>query len=170
MFRWLTGDLRARASTDGHSIALRKNDVGVLSYDKLTALDATGRKLTARMETNESGDEIVLVVDDSSAKYPIVIDPITATQKQELAGGVVQSEARFGFSVAIDNFFAVVGAWREDVTGLPDAGTVYFFSRLSGTWLLEKTFTGDLTGWSCGWSVALSGARVVFGCPVAESS
>ena len=165
----ITGDLRASASKDGQSVELHRGGACVLTYSKLTASDATGKMLPVRMETNVAGDEVALVVDDASAQYPIVVDPITATPKQELAGGVVQAEARFGFSVSLDFFYAAVGAWREDVSGLPDAGAVYVFFQSGNNWTLVKTFTGELSGWSCGWSVDVSGNRIVFGCPGAES-
>ena len=118
----LEGDLRARAAQDGQSVELRERDAGVLSYSKLIAFDATGRKARG-----SNGDELrgrrdyALMVEDATAQYPIVVDPITATQKQELDAGLdTQQDARFGFSVAIDDNLAVVGAWREDMFGPPN--------------------------------------------------
>jgi hypothetical protein len=167
----VTGDLRARASDNGQSVELSRRGAGVLSYSKLIALDARGQKLVARMETNETGDEIGLVVEDAAAQYPIVVDPITATLKQELsAGAFVQAEARFGFAVAIDGNLAVVGAWREDAFGNPDVGRVYPFSRSSNTWSFDGfTFTHNLITGACGWSVDVSDDRIVYSCPGADT-
>ena len=57
------------------------------SYDHLTAWDATGCELAARMRVR--GREMVLEVDDTGASYPVTIDP-TITQEVKLiaSGGV----------------------------------------------------------------------------------
>ena len=53
----VTGDLRARAKDEGQAIVLSKQSgEGVLSYSKLVAIDAEGKKLAAWMETNDAGD------------------------------------------------------------------------------------------------------------------
>jgi hypothetical protein len=165
----VTGDLRARAKDEGQSIELSKESgEGVLSYSKIVAIDAEGKQLAARMETNNEGDEIALVVDDREAVYPLVIDPITATLEKTLdASGNRQTDARFGFAVAIDDDRAVVGAWREDVpfTALVDAGAVYTFTRSGSTWSsATRIHLGDEANAVCGWSVAISLNRVVYGC------
>src|SRR5262249_44983279 len=99
----VAGDLQAHTSLGGESVELSRASEDILTYGHLVATDATGRKLDARMATSEAGDEIQLVVDDSSARYPIVIDPITASIEKKLeAEGFQQQDARFGFSVAID--------------------------------------------------------------------
>ena len=59
----------------------------MLSYSHLSATDAAGKKLAARMETNPEGNEIALVVNDAEAEYPVVVDPITTTLKQKLDAG-----------------------------------------------------------------------------------
>ncbi len=165
----VTGDLRARVKDGGQSVELsNEGGEGVLSYSKLVAIDAGGKKLAARMEVNDEGDEIALVVDDREAVYPLVIDPITATLEKTLeAGGNRQSDSRFGFAVALDGDIAVVGAWREDVpfTSLVDAGAVYIFSRSGSTWdSATRIHLGDAANAVCGWSVAISSNRVVYGC------
>ncbi|MCM3873680.1 MAG: hypothetical protein ND895_23585 [Pyrinomonadaceae bacterium] len=163
----VAGDLRASTSHDGQSVELSRDGSGVLSYSKLTALDASGAKLAARMEANAAGDEIALVVDDNRAVYPIVVDPITATLKQELSAvTAVQAEARFGFSVAINNNLAIVGAWREDIGALIDQGAAYIFVRQTN-WVFESRQIPALGGQSqCGWSVAVDeNFGMVIGCP-----
>ena len=165
----VTGDLRARVKDEGQAIELSKQSgEGVLSYSKLTAVDAAGKKLAARMEASADGREIALVVDDREAVYPLVIDPLTATLEQTLeAGGNRQSDSRFGFAVALEGNTAVVGAWREDIpfTSFVDAGAVYTFTRSGSTWSsATRIHLGDAANTVCGWSVALSGNRVVYGC------
>jgi hypothetical protein len=163
----VSGDLRARAAEDGQSVELNRGGAGLLSYNHLIASDASGRKLDARMETNAAGDEIALIVDDAVAQYPIVVDPLTATLEKNLnAGGDAQAEARLGFAVAIDGDKAVVGAWRYD-TAVPnaDAGKLHVFQRNGSSWLLTAEFVGTTAGAQCGWSVAIDGSRILFGCP-----
>jgi hypothetical protein len=166
----VTGDLRALTKDEGQMIELSKScGETVLSYSKLIALDANGKKLAARMEASADGGEIALVVEDKEAVYPVAIDPIAASLEKKLdAGGNRQTDARFGFSVAIDGDTAVVGAWREDVpfSALVDAGAVYTFTRSGSVWDSGTLlYIGTAANASCGWSVAVSRDRVVFGCP-----
>ena len=103
-----------------------------------------------------------------------MVDPITATQKQELSAGVtVQAEARFGFSVAIDGNLAVVGAWREDIAGTPDQGAVYIFcpsNQLGFGKQGKSRLRPVVDSPQCGWSVAISGNGIVIGCPGINNS
>jgi hypothetical protein len=167
----ISGDLRAQVVSDGGGMELRdQNGKGTLSYSKLVVLDADEKKLPARMEVSAQGQEIALVVDDAGARYPIVIDPFIASLEQKLRSDVPQLDARFGFAVAMDGNLAVVGAWREDVGANPDAGAVYVFVRTgaypNSSWALDKRFgPSSIGGQQCGWSVAISGNRIVFGCP-----
>ncbi|MEY2512140.1 MAG: hypothetical protein QOE26_2903 [Verrucomicrobiota bacterium] len=167
----ISGDLRAQVVSDGSGMELRdQNGKGTLSYSKLVVLDADGRKLAARMEASAEGREIALVVEDTTARYPIVIDPFIASLEQKLRSDIPQVDARFGFAVAIDGNMAVVGAWREDVGANPDVGAVYVFIRTgaypNSSWALDKRFgPSSIGGQQCGWSVAISGNRIVFGCP-----
>ena len=116
-----------------------------------------------------------------SEVYPLVIDPITATLEQKLDagnGGTFgrQAEARFGFAVAIDGNRAIVGAWRHDITLSPpphavDAGAIYLFNRSGSSWTPTGGDFGIFSNSpshsnnNCGWSVAISGNRVAYGCP-----
>jgi len=167
----LSGDLRARLVDEGQKIELvDERGKGALGYSKLVAIDADGRKLSARMETSAEGREIALVVEDAAARYPIVIDPFIASLEQKLRSDVPQLDARFGFSVAIDGDLAVVGAWREDVGPNADVGAVYVFVRTgafpNSSWTLDKRFgPSSIGGQQCGWSVAIHGNRIAFGCP-----
>jgi hypothetical protein len=165
----VSGDLRARLVNDGGAIELA-NEKGepALSYTKLAATDAAGKQLAARMEANADGQEIALLVDDAGARYPIVIDPFIASLEQKLRSDVPQADARFGVAVAIDGNRAVVGAWREDSAGIPDVGAAYVFSRSGSTWSLVTSRRGAAANDGCGSSVAISGTRIVYGCPGAD--
>ena len=163
----LSGDLRAELPEDGQSIVLSRDGKPALSYSKLIAEDADGRKLASHMETSADGREIALVVDDAEARYPIVIDPIVASLEQKLdTAPYVQAESRFGFAVAIDGNYAVVGASREDISSAVDSGIVYLFARSGSSWSLVTVRGGSFNGTErCGYSVAIMGGFVVYGCP-----
>ena len=162
----VSGDLRAQSKNQERIELVDGKGKGALSYSKLIAQDADGKRLPARMETNAEGREIALVVEDASARYPIVIDPVMATLEQKLSADIPQVDARFGTAVAIDGNMAVVGAWREDVGSDADVGAVYVFIRSGSTWALDKRF-GSVSGagQQCGMSVAISGNRIAYGCP-----
>jgi hypothetical protein len=172
MLLGVSGDLRARVKDDGQQIELvDKQGKGALSYSKLVAQDADGKPLAARMEASADGREIALVVEDAGARYPLVIDPIVASLEQKLDAGTHREvDARFGFAVAIDGDRAVVGAWREDGFQAVDAGDVYIFSRSGNIWSRVDSLGGSAANDNCGYSVAISGSRVVFGCPGANSN
>lgn len=78
---------------------------------------------------------------------------------------------RFGWSVAIDGNYAVIGAYAEDdnlVDGDPlsSAGSAYIFERaLDGTWSeVQKIIASDRTaGDEFGYSVDISGTTLVIG-------
>ena len=79
---------------------------------------------------------------------------------------------RFGFSVAIDGDYAVIGAIGEDddatgLNNLPSAGAAYIFKKNTGTgnWeLLKKIVASDRAASDAfGNSVAISGSTIVVG-------
>ena len=164
----LTGDLRAKVKDEGRSIALTDGrGKPALSYDHLTAVDADGKQLSAHMETSAGGRELVLIVDDHEASYPITIDPIVASLEQILdEPGLPQTGSQFGDAVAIDGFLAIVGEWLEDLNGAVDTGAVYGFSRVGSKWtFVAGTSPAHQSQARCGYSVAISADRGVFGCP-----
>jgi hypothetical protein len=168
----LRGDLRAHVSEGGRSIELTDNrGKPALSYRKLTAVDAAGKQLAARMETSAGGSELALVVDDRGASYPIVIDPIVATREQILDAQVQrQGGAQFGDAIAIDGDRVIVGAWLEDNFGSVDVGAEYYFVRSGTVWSLNDVFRGNQAQGRCGFSVAISGTYAVFGCPGSDNN
>jgi hypothetical protein len=172
----VTGDLRARKKDEGRIELATAEGEGALSYSKLVAEDADGKKLPARMQASADGREISLVVEDAGARYPIVIDPIVASLEKKLdAGSFVQADARFGFAVAIEGDQAAVGAWRQDTsdgnTTDFDVGYVYTFSRSGTQWSgLSTAGAGRVANDQCGWSVAISGTLVAYGCPGANNN
>ena len=165
------GDLHACTQPDGRALLLLKADnEAVLSYGQLRAKDARGKELPARMETDSEGNQIALIVEDAGATYPIDIDPITATQEQKVTDPITHlTGGEFGDAVAIDGDTAIIGEWLMDEPGLRDDGEVIVFTRMSGSWTLkESVHLGFASSEQCGYSVAISGNNIVFGCPGAD--
>lgn len=66
---------RARAALHDQSVVLATEAGRKLRYGALTALDATGRTLPSHLEVPGS-QRVRLVINDSSAVYPLLIDPL----------------------------------------------------------------------------------------------
>jgi hypothetical protein len=115
-----------------------------LRYGQLSARDASGRWLPARMQIRSG--TLLLRIDDRNARYPVRIDPIVQ-QGEKLTSGS-RSNEEFGLAVAVsaDGNTALIGG-AED--------TVWVFTRSGGsTWTQQgSTLTGS---GGFGLSVALS--------------
>ena len=92
----LTGNLTPTLTGDGLAIDLASEfGVRVLRYGGLYAEDATGRGLPAHLAVEPSG--ISLLVDDSTAIYPIIVDPLVTSPSWTAESD--QANAEFGWSV-----------------------------------------------------------------------
>jgi len=121
----------AQAFTSGEAVRIVTATGRKLTYAQLKAVDAAGDQLPVRLSV-PSAHHIQLQVDDTSARYPIVIDPLLAAD----AATQLESDQRgalFGFSVAgagdvngdgYDD--VIVGAWRYDA-GETDEGAAFIF-------------------------------------------
>ncbi len=88
----------ARATRRGERVILQAPTGRRLEYGALTAVDAGGRTLVARVEVPEAS-RLRLLVEDETAAYPVVIDPLlSATIDAQLESN--QADARLGESVA----------------------------------------------------------------------
>jgi hypothetical protein len=107
------------------------------------------------------GSRIRLIVDDSAAQYPFVVDPMWS-QQQKLTGG---DAGGFGWSLAVDGDTAVVGAFQKTVNSNFGQGSAYVFVRSGTSWSLQQELTasdGQEDDWF-GYSVAVKGNTVVIG-------
>ena len=137
-----------------------------MRYNSLKVWDAHGKILRGWFEKNNVNDEvnvIQIVVNDSDAKYPIVIDPLSSTADWTAFGG--QGNALFGTSVATagdvngDGFSdVIIGANKYD-NGQTDEGKVFVYhGSLNGPsaipdWSVES----DTENAEFGFSVATAG-------------
>lgn len=160
---------------NGNSIHFKTTTGNSITYDTLKVWDAMSRELPAHMQL--SGNTLNLIVDDSTAQYPITIDP-SFQQQAYLKASYPDINDWFGFSVAIDGNTAVIGAQREDsnnqgVNGnqhnelMPDSGAAYVFIRDEDGWHQQAYLKAsdpeenDLFGSS----VAISGNTIIIGAP-----
>src|SRR4029077_797489 len=110
------------------------------------------KKLQASLEVQ--GERLLLKVDDSSARYPIVIDPIVQSAELTASGG--QHEDQFGYSVAVSRNTVVVGAPGVNF----GQGATYVFVKPAAGWsnmmqTAELTASNGAASDSFGYSVAI---------------
>ncbi|MCA8942016.1 MAG: hypothetical protein KDB80_05590 [Planctomycetes bacterium] len=125
------------------------------------------------------GNDLHIVFDDSSARYPITIDPVA--QQAYFKASNPDADDEFGYAVAIDGDTAVVGSLAESsvATGIDGdasdnsairAGAAYVFVRSGSTWTQQaylkasNTDAGDLFGSA----LAISGDTIVHPCSTAS--
>ncbi len=167
------GTLKASVAADAQSVYFRDaQGAPVVTYAGLKVWDADGQVLPSRFAAAAQGG-IILRVDESTARYPITIDPIA--QQAYLKASQVNASDYFGYSVAISGDTVVVGAYREDgsatgVNGSVDeaasaAGAAYVFVRSGATWSQQAYLKASqvTAGDSFGYSVAISGDTVAVG-------
>ena len=68
-----------------------------LNYGQLKSWDAQGKELKSIMNYNNKTKQLVLVINDADASYPITVDPLFTNQKKIMFG---DSERYFGSRIA----------------------------------------------------------------------
>ena len=157
----VTGTLRATLR-DAHTVEfLSSSGVRVLQYGSPRALDAGGRQLPVHLELAEC--MLSIVVNDTDARYPITIDPLTTSAEWTVESN--QADAGLGWSLApagdvnADGFSDVIIAAPYFDTGQPHAGRAFVYHgsasglETSSAWMFE----GDQPYGYLGWSVATAG-------------
>ncbi|MGQ0553772.1 MAG: FG-GAP repeat protein [Planctomycetota bacterium] len=175
------GGLEPRVSADGRSVAFV--DGGgrrVVNYNGLTVFDADGVTLPAWfLQPAESashaapGSALVLVVDDSGARYPLTIDPVA--QQAYLKASNTEFGDGFGNALAVSGDTVVIGAFSEDsgatgvngsqANGIGTSGAAYVFVRTGGVWSQQAYLKASNTGSgdNFGNAVAIEGDTIVVG-------
>lgn len=101
----VSGNMKVYTNESGAAFSNSEDSV-VFYYRDLNVWDAQNKKLPAHMELRKQ-DELVIVVDDKEATYPITIDPISQTPEWTTsADGILPTligqtavDAAYGFSV-----------------------------------------------------------------------
>ena len=113
-----------------------------------------------------SGDYAIVGANGSSYIFMREED-VWAEQAKLLASDGVGGY-RFGYSVSVSGDYAIVGAYCGGENGF-DSGSAYIFKRDGKNWVEQQKLlasdsnTGDLSGWSFGWSVSISGDYAIVG-------
>ena len=98
---------------------------------------------------------------------------ITTTQTAKLTASDGELDDSFGWSIALSADTVVVGAPSDQIGADTQRGSAYVFAKPAGNWI-TTTQTAKLTASDggaseqFGWSVALSGDKVVVGAPFAD--
>jgi FG-GAP repeat len=155
----LADGLEPRLSNrDGVDLYARSTDsrtpVPAGHYSGLYVEDARGQTLDARLAVVAGA--VAITVDDSTATYPIVVDPrITIARRFDSPNG-----GQFGFAVALDGDTAAIGA----ASFANSTGAVYTYQRTGTVWSMQQTLLGA-AGDQFGVSLALSGNTLFVGAP-----
>ncbi|CAD7846986.1 MAG: hypothetical protein [Olavius algarvensis Delta 4 endosymbiont] len=106
---------------------------------------------------------LALIFGSLAVNNAVAVDPFVISEAK-LTANDAASDDRFGYSVSISGDTAVVGAYGDDDAG-SGSGSAYVF-RYDGTaWVQEAKLTADdaETGDQFGWSVSISGGKVLVG-------
>ena len=164
----LSGDLRAVADQNGHSLSLTGSDgKPVLRYAGLSAHDASGKTLRSWLEL--AGGDLLLRTDIKNARYPVVIDPWV--QLAELTASAGADGDQLGIAVSISGNTIVAGAENATVNGNAGQGAAYVFVKPASGWAnmtqtAELTALGGNAGDGFGGAGYIEGNTIVVGaCP-----
>ena len=154
-----------------NTLSLRDADgLTVMTYAGLFAFDADGRSLGVSLALIDKN--LRIRVDDTGARYPVIIDPWVQRAKLIANGG--QADDIFGCAIAIDGDTVVVGASSHTVGTAAEAGAAYVFEKPASGWAATSTYSAKLTASGgaaherFGNSVAVSGNTVVVGAYLAD--
>ncbi|MBY0589403.1 FG-GAP repeat protein [bacterium] len=118
------------------------------------ALAAQGGKAIISARTNVNGQT------DAGSAY--LFDITTGQQLFQWTASDAAAFDSFGFSVAIDGRYAVIGAYAHD-DGSQDAGAAYVFDTFTGAELFKLTASDPSSFAYFGWSVAVEGNFAIIG-------
>ena len=158
----MNGDLTPTLFDDGQAVELiTKGGVRVLRYGSLYAEDAAGHRLPAHLTVGPKG--ISVLIDDTSAIYPIVVDPLVTSPSWTAESD--QASAEFGFSVGTagdvngDAYSdVIVGAVAYDIGEFNEGKVfVYHGSAMGLSATADWTAEGNQTAAHFGYSVSTAG-------------
>ena len=164
---------RARVAAGGRDVLLARAGRDLLRYRGLSASDARGRGLPARIEP--SGGQLVLRVDDRGARYPVRVSSFVQAAKLTASDGAAGDQLGWFVAVSRDGATVVAGAPTARVGENAAQGAVYVFAKPRRGWA-TATETAKLTasdggaGDNLGFAVGISddGATIVAGAPGAR--
>lgn len=176
----VNGDVSTSTSNEGEAyVYVRGSNFGDL-WDEEAKLSATGGvagdDFGHAVDLASDGDIAIIGAPKREGSLPSIVDQGTAyvfdrsgttwSQVATLTASNGGGGDEFGYSVAADGDYYVVGAPFEDTNGT-DAGAVYVFVRAGTVWAQDPIITpsSGAAGDRFGWSVAIDGDTIVVGAP-----
>lgn len=106
---------------------------------------------------------------DSGSAYIFFRDGMSWKEQAELLAGDPRREDNFGYAVAIDGDYAIIGAWAK---GGDETGAAYIFFRSGKNWKEQAKLTASdpAEGNFFGRTVAISGDYALIGSPFNDDS
>ena len=147
--------LQARGHGDSVSL-LDSHGRSAVSYSNLRTVDAAGKIVPSTMAASANGQAIIITVQDSTARYPLTVDPTWSlvTTLPYSSGSYEQ----FGYSLAVSGNEAVVGTYSFN----SESPAVVFTESAQGSWSELTQLQPQY--YDCGLAVAISGSTIVAGC------
>jgi MYXO-CTERM domain-containing protein len=156
-----------RAATPDEHVALRDQHGQVkFRYRGLYVTDATGRRLTARLEVVDV--TIRIVIDDAEAEYPVVVDPLILSEVAKFYGTPAAASDLFGAGgLAVDGDTLIVGVPNNAAVSAL-SGATFVFVQVGGTWMQEAMLLPQPPEnfAAFGRSVDLDADRAIVGAPL----
>jgi len=113
----IDGDLAATINkTNTVSLTEKSSGKTILQYDDLKVWDASGKSLDARMELSDK-QELLLVVNDKNAIYPVTIDPLTHTAEWSTTAVGLLPGLLTNLQLQVDALYAYSVTGVGDVNG-----------------------------------------------------
>jgi uncharacterized repeat protein (TIGR01451 family) len=164
------GSLSAQPTQGGSQILfLDPSGAPRLAYEKLLVIDSSGRILPATLGAD--GSFLLITVEDQEASYPIYVDPLLTQQTAQVTASDGAADDYFGYSAAIAQDTAVIGAPGRFITTTATNDAAYIFYRNTGgsdAWGQIRRLAppdGDNTQ-RFGFSVDIFGDIAVVGAPL----
>jgi hypothetical protein len=160
-----------KANNRGSALIFVRNGTSWQLQQEITGADSTtddhfGWTVAISGETAVVGTYDINEVDQGAA-YVFVRNGLTWSQQQKImpAGGVVTDQ--FGSSVSISGDSLIVGAFGKDNS----KGAAYVYVRNGSVWTQQQLLSAadGVAADEFGWSLAISGDRVVVGAPGDDS-
>ncbi|MBN1558739.1 T9SS type A sorting domain-containing protein [candidate division KSB1 bacterium] len=109
--------------------------------------------------------------DDSGAAYIFKREGESWTEEAKLMAGDGSAGDAFGFSVALHENYAAIGAWGDDDNG-EDSGSAYIFQSNGTSWneMAKLTPSDPVAADRFGESVSINGDRVVVGALLSDGN
>jgi hypothetical protein len=159
----MESNLAAAVDENGKGLTLTRGDGQVaFHYRGLLAYDENGKKLPAWLELK--GSQLLLRVEDASARYPVVIDPFVQTAELTASDGVANAE--LGDSVAVSGNTVVAGAPGCLECGF--VGAAYVFTEPAKGWgnmtqTAKLTASDGVENNQFGFAVSIDGGTIAVG-------